>query len=128
MAYFKLSLNDLEMKLLNQWAAEVKMTRQEYVRYMLFGIKANNKFTPEEAVRLAREKRERGELQSPFSISMIYGDDWKLERALAGVFGRRFFKYIIEGNAPDIRPVESVNLKRQAQYEFVEGSENEQTN
>ena len=125
MAYFKLSLSELEMNLLDQWAAEAKMTRQEYVRYKLFGKKTSDKFTPEEAVRLAREKHARGELPSPFSIPMIYGDDWTLERAVAGVFGRRFFKYIIEGKAPDIRPAESVNLKRQAQYEFVEGCENE---
>lgn len=125
MAYFKLSLSGQEMDLLDQWAKEAKMTRQEYVRYKLFGKKTGGEFTPEEAVRLAREKHARGELPSPFSIPMIYGDDWTLERAVAGVFGRRFFKYIIEGKAPDIRPAESVNLKRQAQYIFVEGSKNE---
>lgn len=120
MPYFKLSLSDPEMKLLDQWAEDAKMTRQDYVRYKLFGKKTSKDFTPEEAVRLAREKHARGELSSPFSVPMIYGDAWTLERAVAGVFGRRFFKYIDEGNAPDIKPTYNVNFKGQAQYEFVE--------
>ncbi len=120
MAYFKLSLSNSEMKILDQWAKEAEMTRQEYVRYKLFGKKNSSAFTPEQAVRLAREKHLRGELPNPFSVPMIYGEAWTLERAVAGVFGRRFYKYIEEGNAPDIKPAEGVNLKRQAQYEFVE--------
>ena len=121
MSYFKLSLNDDEMRRLDEEARELSMTRQQYCRYKIFGTRMESKYIPQEAVNIARRKHDNGELPDSFTVPDIYGEDWSLERPEAGVFGRRFYDYVTDsGEVIDIEPVEGDRRGRLAHYRFLE--------
>lgn len=91
MATIKFSLSDDYYCKLETAAKNKKMSIQDYVRYKLFDIYSI--FTVTEAVRRVQV----GDFKNKtFSLPDLYGDEWTLERGLAGVFGKKFYNYISE--------------------------------
>lgn len=89
MPTIKFSLNDEYFKTLGKAAEDKGMTIQDYIRYKLFDL--NTIFTVEEAVRRVQTGNYK---DKTFSLPDLYGDSWTLERGMAGVFGKNFYKYI----------------------------------
>lgn len=105
----KLSLTDDEDYALQEMAAKVRLSKQDYLRWKVFGKRPHPIFEPKEAVRRALEKYT--EKDPPFSLPDIYGEEWlELEWRMTGAFGRRFFNYVCKileiefaGMTPDRR-------------------------
>lgn len=93
MPVLKLSLTKEEEEKLAGLAKDENLSIQDYIRYMIFGIKSPSKFTPEEAERRALEKFTADD--EPFTLPDIYQDEWsELNPRMTGVFGKRFFNYL----------------------------------
>ena len=98
MPTIKFSLNDDYFHKLEETAENKGMTIQDYIRYKLFDL--NTIFTVEEAVRRVKN----GDYKDKFfTLPDVYGDQWTLERGIAGVFGKRFYNYITEHTELGIR-------------------------
>lgn len=101
---------------------------QDYICFKLFGEAfqpvAEGLFTPEEAVRRARTRLVTGQY---FTLPELYTEEeWALlpSPKVAGVFGRRFFKYIQSRDDTGIRFVEGRKRNRQTLYRLIlEGEE-----
>ena len=87
----KFSLNDEYFEKLEKAAVDKGMTVQDYIRYKLFDL--NTIFTVEEAIRRVQAGDYKGKT---FSLPDLYGNSWTLERGMAGVFGKNFYRYISE--------------------------------
>lgn len=111
MPVIKVSLSEENYQELQESAQREKMSIQDYIRTKL--LTQNTIFTPEEAVKRALEKYDRGDC---FTIPDLYGDDWTMERGIAGVFGKRFFNYIEDGGCKEIEFTGMTNYGRHAQY------------
>ncbi len=98
MATIKFSLNDEYSRKLEETAKDKGMTIQDYIRYRLFDL--NTIFTVEEAVRRVQNGDYKDKI---FSLPDLYGEEWTLERGMAGVFGKNFYNYITEHTELGIR-------------------------
>lgn len=114
MPVVKVSLNDEYYQKLQEMAQEEKMSIQDYIRSKLFTEKSI--FTPTEAVKRAITQYSSGDF---FTLPEIYGDDWKTERGVAGVFGKRFFNYVSDGGTDKIEFARMVDYGRHAQYKMI---------
>ena len=74
-------------------AKEAALTLQDYIRWRIFPDAPVNIFSPQEAVRRAREKYQKGDT---FTLPDLYGEDWALSKGIAGAFGKYFNEYIAE--------------------------------
>ena len=80
-------------------AAENKgVTIQDYIRYKLFDL--NTIFSVEEAVCRIQNGDYKGKI---FTLPDVYGDQWTLERGMAGVFGKNFYIYVTNHTELGIR-------------------------
>lgn len=120
MPVVKLTLNDLYYQKLVEMAQEEKMSVQDFIRDKLF--QENTIFTPEEAVRRAHDGRFADGRE--FSLPDVYGEDWTIDRGAAGVFGKRFYNYVIDGNT-GIKFVAMDRYGRRAMYQLRDVSSNE---
>ena len=120
MAIIKLTLSEEHYQKLKDMAQEEKKSVQDYIRDKIFDEESI--FTPEEAVIRAIEKFSDGKL---FTLPDVYGDDWKIKRGPAGVFGKRFFNYV-QDNECRIKFVGMDTYGRRAQYKVREILNNEQ--
>lgn len=116
MPTIKFSLNDEYYKKLQDMARKDGMSIQDCVRNRLFNLKTI--FTPAEAVNRVMKKCADGEYKtgSCFTLPELYGDEWTIERGIAGVFGKRFFNYVLEVCPEKIEYVGMTNYNRHAQY------------
>ena len=110
----KFSLNDEYFEKLEEMAKEEGITIQDYIRNRLFNV--TTIFTPVEAVNRALKKYSSGET---FTLPELYGDDWTIERGVAGVFGKQFFKFVETECSEKIKFDKMVNSGRRAQYKIV---------
>lgn len=113
------ALNDEYFKLLKKMAEDDRVSIQDCVRNRLFNM--NTIFTPAEAVNRVLKKCENGEYLpgSKFTLPELYGDEWTIERGVAGVFGKQFFNYIQEECQDKIKFIGMTNYGRHAQYEVL---------
>jgi len=91
MPFIKLTLSEEELSTLQAISKEKNMGVQDYIRLVLFNKKSI--FTPEEAERRAMKlPKDYG----PFSLPDLYtSEEWgMISTGEAGVFGRRFYKYV----------------------------------
>lgn len=116
MPTIKFSLNDEYYNMLQEMAHQDGVSIQDCVRNRLFNLRTN--FTPAEAVDRMMKKCASGEYNSGtcFTLPELYGDDWTIERGVAGVFGKQFFKYISEECPDKIEYFGMTNYGRHAQY------------
>lgn len=120
MPVVKLSLTDEYYQKLKEMADAEFMSMQDYIRNKIFQEKTI--FTPEEAVKRAHDGRFSNGQE--FSLPDIFDDDWDIERSLAGVFGKRFYNYVMDNDCG----IEFVNMGkhgRRAMYQLKEVSRNE---
>lgn len=97
MSILKLSLTKEEEEKLVELAKKENMSSQDYIRFIVFGVKISSKFTPEEAERRALEKFTEGNL---FTLPDIYGEEWEeLNPRMTGIFGKRFFNHLKTSNS-----------------------------
>ena len=114
MAVYKFSLDEEHSQQLETMAREEGVSVQDFIRNRLFHL--TTIYTPTEAVRRAMVKYEKGD---KFTLPELYGDEWNIQRGAAGVFGKRFYNYVIDECSDKIRFVEMVNYNRHAQYEIL---------
>ena len=114
MPVIKFSLNDEQYKKLEKNSQEEGVSIQDYIRNILFNSKTI--FTPSEAVDRALNKYKKGDC---FTLPELYGDDWKIERGVAGAFGKQFFNYILDKCPGSITYVGMTNYGRHAQYKIL---------
>ncbi len=119
MPVIKLTLNEQYYTLLQGWADAEGVSLQEYIRNALFNEKKTI-FTPAEAVSRALKKYRPGEA---FTLPELYGPEWSIERGVAGVFGRQFFRYVEEEHPGVIKYDKQVNCGRHAQYIVLSNEE-----
>lgn len=118
MPIVKLSLTEEEFLCLSQLSEKEHLTKQDMIRFKLFGAKPSAVFTPEEAHRRALEKFT--EQDEPFTLPDIYGEEWrKLNPRMTGVFGKRFFNYLKESDS--IEFVGMTSDGRRALYRIKKG-------
>lgn len=117
MKIIRISFSDENFFVLENYAKEKKMSVQDYIRFVLFH-ESSSIFTPEEAEKRAKIKIEK---DSTFSLPDLYDEEeWSsISRGEAGVFGRRFFKYI--ENSENIEFVDMFN--RRARYRLKDKGE-----
>lgn len=108
MPVVKLSLTDKYYQKLKNMADAEFMSIQDYIRSKIF--QERTIFEPEEAYRRATDGRFLpGE---EFTLPDIYGEEWTLETSPAGVFGRRFNKYIKSFDSGIKHVTENQNVRR----------------
>lgn len=92
MNVLRISFSDSDYNFLEKKALEKKISVQDYIREVVLETKYSI-FTPEEAVKRAKQKIEKG---GTFYLSDLYEtEEWtSISRGEAGVFGKRFFKYV----------------------------------
>lgn len=120
MPVVKLTLSEDYYKKLSKMAKGKNMSIQDFIRDKLFD--EDTIFTPKEAVKRALDGRFSDKRE--FSLPDIYGDDWTIERGPAGVFGKKFFNYVMD-NDTDVEFVSMDKYGRRAMYRLKEVSRNE---
>lgn len=113
------ALSDEHYEILKEMAFKEGVSIQDCVRNRLFNL--NTIFTPAEAVNRVIRKCENGEYGkgTKFTLPELYGEEWIIERGVAGAFGKQFFNYIQAMHPKTIRFVEMTNYGRHAQYEVL---------
>lgn len=113
MPIIKLTLDEEHYKKLLELANNVNKSPQEYIKDLVFNEKSI--FVPEEAVRRAHEKFPNG---VSFSIPDLYSEEeWStIGRGTAGVFGKRFYRYITSNKEAKINFVDMGKYGRRAEY------------
>ena len=108
MPVVKLSLTDKYYQKLKNMADAEFMSIQDYIRSKIF--QERTIFEPEEAYRRATD----GSFLpgEEFTLPDIYGEEWTLETSPAGVFGRRFNKYIKSFDSGIKHVTENQNVRR----------------
>lgn len=114
MAVFKFSLDDEYSQILEEMARQDGVSVQDCIRNRLFDLKTI--FTPVEAVSRAMKKYGKGDC---FTLPELYGDDWTIQRGVAGAFGKQFFHYVSEECSDTIQFVGMTDYGRHAQYKIV---------
>lgn len=101
---------------LKEMAKQDGISIQDCVRNRLFNLKTI--FTPAEAVKRVMEKCDSGEYASGtlFTLPELYGDEWNIERGVAGVFGKQFFNYIQDECPEKIEFHDMADYGRHARY------------
>jgi hypothetical protein len=91
--YFKLKLSDEENTELEQKAKNLGLDKTAYIKKCLnLEASANNIFTAEYALELARKN---WNVNIPFTLYELYGDDWHtIQNGIAGVLGRNFYTLV----------------------------------
>ncbi len=117
MPVVKLTLSDAYYEKLIAMAKTKSI--QDFIRDTIF--EENTIFTPEEAVKRAHDGRFSD--GHNFSLPDVYGDDWTIKRGIAGVFGKKFFNYVVD-NDVDIEFVSMDKYERRAMYRLKEASRN----
>lgn len=121
MPVVKLTLSEEYYKKLSEMANVKNMSIQDFIRDKLFD--EDTIFTPEEAIRRALDGRFSDGRE--FALPNIYGaDDWTIKRGPAGVFGKRFYNYIMDGDTR-IEFVGMDKYGRRAMYKIKEANYNE---
>lgn len=93
--FIKLSFTKEEFESISARAKEMNMSEQDYLRFLAFGKRPPEIFTPENAVRLAKEKFTADD-EEPFYLTDLYPEEWAKLGRMSGIFGKRFFNYITE--------------------------------
>lgn len=119
MPVVKLTLSDAYYEKLSAMAKTKNKSIQDFIRDTIF--EENTIFTPEEAVKRAHDGRFSD--GHNFSLPDVYGDDWTIKRGIAGVFGKKFFNYVVD-NDVDIEFVSMDKYERRAMYRLKEASRN----
>lgn len=114
MPIVKISLSNEYYQKLQEMARKEKVSIQDYIRDRLFT--ETSIFTPAEAVERALNKYSSGEY---FTLPELYGDDWTIERGVAGVFGKRFFNYVSDEGTDKIEFAGMTDYGRHAQYKML---------
>lgn len=114
MTVVKLTLNDEYYQRLKEMADAENKSIQDYIRDKIFNL--STIFTPEEAIR----RIQNGNFESPegFTLPDVYGDDWTIERGPAGVFGKKFYNYVIKKPELGIRFKDMGKYGRRAVYTY----------
>lgn len=120
MPVVKLTLSEEYYEKLGEMAKTKNMSIQDFIRDKLFD--EDTIYTPEEAVQRAHDGRFSD--GHNFSLPDIYGDDWTIKRGPAGVFGKRFFNYVMD-NDVDVEFVSMDKYERRAMYRLKKVSRNE---
>jgi len=120
MPVVKLTLNEEHYQKLSEMAQSEKKSIQDFIRDKLFHEETI--FTPEEAVNRAHDGR--FEDGKAFSLPDVYGDDWTIARGPAGVFGKRFYNYVMDSDT-GIEFIAMDKYGRRAMYRLKEVSSNE---
>lgn len=120
MPVVKLTLSEEYYEILSEMAKTKGMSIQDFIRDKLFD--EDTIFTPEEAIRRALDGRFSDGRE--FSLPDVYEDDWTIERGSAGVFGKRFYNYIMDGDTR-IEFVGMDKYGRRAMYKIKEANNNE---
>lgn len=118
MATIRFDLNDEYKAKLEQAAEKMQMSVQDYIRYKLFGIKTI--FTVDEAVRRIQNSDFNNLEKYPngFTLPDVYAAEWVIERGPAGVFGKKFYNYIIDNPDLGIRFKDMGKNGRRAHYTY----------
>lgn len=119
MGIIRFELNDEYREKLEQAAEKMQMSVQDYIRYKLFGIKTI--FTVDEAVKRIQNSDfyDLEKYPNGFTLPDVYGAEWVIERGSAGIFGKRFNKYI--ENHPELGIVwidKECKQRRRAHYVY----------
>lgn len=114
MPTIKFSLNEEHFKILEEMAKGDGVSIQDCIRNRLFDV--STIFTPVEAVNRALRKYSSGET---FTLPKLYGDDWTIERGVAGVFGKQFFNFVEAECSEIIKFDKMVESGRRAQYKII---------
>ena len=120
MAVVKLTLNDEYYQRLKEMADAENKSIQDYIRDKIFNL--STIFTPEEAIR--RIKNGNFESSEGFTLPDVYGDDWTIERGLAGVFGKKFYNYVKKKPELGIRFKDMGKYGRRAVYTYSKKVQN----
>lgn len=111
MAVYKFTLNDEYSQKLEKMAKEDGVSVQDCIRNRIFNL--TTIYTPVEAVKRAIKKYKKDEC---FTLPELYGDDWTIQRGVAGAFGKQFFNYIKHECPEKIQYVGMTDYGRHAQY------------
>ena len=110
----KFTVSDAHYQELTELAQKEGMSIQDYIRSRLFHV--TTIFTPEEAVRRALEQYAQGDT---FTVPELYGKDWSLKQGEAGIFGKRFFHYVLDHCQEQIQFTGMTDSGRHAQYKVL---------
>lgn len=116
MPIVKLTLSEQYYQKLSDMAQGEHKSMQDYIRDKIFGI--DTIFTPEEAVR----RIQNGDCDinpNSFTLPDVYGNEWTIERGPAGVFGKKFYNYIIDNPDLGIKFINMGKYGRRAVYKIV---------
>ena len=113
MPEIRIAVSDEHYQQLLDMAKEQGVSIQDIIRNKVFGQETI--YTPAEAVKRALKNYTKGQR---FTLPDLY-EKWELQRGVAGVFGRQFFKYINEEYKDKIVYVGTNKQKRQAEYEII---------
>ncbi len=120
MPIIKLTLSKQYYQQLSDMAQEEHKSMQDYIRDIIFGI--DTIFTPEEAVR----RIQNGDCDidpNSFTLPDVYGNEWTIERGPAGVFGKKFYNYIVDNPDLGIKFINMGKYGRRAVYKIVKKGE-----
>ena len=112
-----ITFEDADFDDLNAAADEEGMSVQEIIIYKLTGRKPA--FTAKDAIERAKVRY--GNLpdgQRTFTLPELYGSDWTINMGYAGVFGKRFFKYVEAHPELGVSFDGMVHSGRHAQYKL----------
>ena len=119
----RFDLNQEYLNRLDTEAAKKGMNRQEFIRYKLFGMETV--FTVDEAISrvhaLVSESPPNSSVE--FTLPELF-PEWNMDRGPSGVFGRNFYKYVLEH--PELG-INFVGLRRRrALYAYNESEEHDE--
>ena len=121
MPTYRFDLNEEYGKRLKKNAEDSMMTVQDYIRSRLF---------PSESIFTVLELVKRIKATGPsekFTIPDLYSDEeWsRVDRAVAGVLGKNFYKYISSHSDLGISLVPNCRINRRAVYSYDGGQNHE---
>ena len=121
MPTYRFDLNEAYGKRLEKDAEDNMMTVQDYIRFKLFP--SENIFT---VLELVKRIQERGPT-TEFTIPDLYSpEEWSLvDRAVAGVLGKNFFKFTSSHPNLGISLVPNRRVNRRAVYSYNGGQNHE---
>ncbi len=122
MPTYRFDLDAEYSRRLEKDAEESMMTVQDYIRFRLF---------PTENIFTVKELVERIQARGPsneFTIPDLYSsEEWAtLDRALSGVLGKNFYRFICSHPDFGVELVPSRRINRRAVYSYNGGQKNEQ--
>ncbi len=121
MPIVKLTLSEEHYNLLKEMAERENQSMQDYIRSQIFD--ENTIFTPEEAVnRIKHGNFSDEKFPDGFTLPDVYAKEWTIERGPAGVFGKKFYNYVVNNPDTGIRFMGMGKYGRRAVYKLAEKS------